>query len=102
VTWPQISKGVRVTFNPTTKTLVSLEIGQGDEMPPVDLGATYHIVTADYVAGGGDNIMPVQSDFVVLDTLDEVLTAYIQRLGSIDEALQNRVVLVNDTTPVQS
>ncbi|KAK7036034.1 Metallo-dependent phosphatase [Favolaschia claudopus] len=102
VTWPQISKGVRVTYNPTTKTLINLEIGQGDEMPMVDFDATYRMVTADYVAGGGDNIMPAQSDIVVLDTLDEVLTAYIQRLGSIDEELQNRVVLVNDTTPVQS
>ncbi|KAJ6567044.1 5'-nucleotidase protein-like protein [Mycena capillaripes] len=102
ITWPQISTGVRVTFNPTTKTLINLEIGQGGDMPTVDFGATYRLVTSDYVAGGGDNIMPVQSDFVVLDTLDEVLTAYIQRLGSIDEQLQNRVVRVNDTTPVQS
>ncbi|KAJ6500860.1 Metallo-dependent phosphatase-like protein [Mycena sanguinolenta] len=102
VTWPQISQGVRVTYNPTTKTLINLEVGQGGEMATVDFGATYLMVTSDYVAGGGDNIMPVQSDYVVLDTLDEVLTAYIQRLGSVDEGLQNRVVLVNDTTPVQS
>ncbi|KAF7359038.1 Metallo-dependent phosphatase [Mycena sanguinolenta] len=85
VTWPQISQGVRVTYNPTTKTLIDLEVGQGDEMVTVDFGATY-----------------LMSDYVVLDTLDEVLTAYIQRLGSVDEELQNRVVPVNDTTPVQS
>ncbi|KAJ6500851.1 Metallo-dependent phosphatase-like protein [Mycena sanguinolenta] len=101
ITWPQISTGIRVTYNPTTKTLINLEIGQGDEMPMVDFGATYRIVTVDYVAAGGDNILPVQSDYVVLDTLEEVLTAYIQRLGTVDEELQNRVVLVNDTTPVQ-
>ncbi|KAF8209361.1 5'-nucleotidase domain-containing protein [Mycena galopus ATCC 62051] len=102
ITWPQISKGMRVTYNPTTKTLINLEIGQGDEMPMVDFGAMYRIVTADYVANGGDNIMPMQSDYAALDMLDEVLTAYIRRLGSVDEELQNRVVLVNDTTPVQS
>ncbi|KAJ7765649.1 Metallo-dependent phosphatase-like protein [Mycena metata] len=102
ITWPQISQGVRVTYNAATKTLINLEIGQNGDMPTVDFGATYAMVTSDYVAGGGDNIMPVQSDIVVLATLDEVLTAYIQRLGSVDETLQNRVVLTNETMPVQS
>ncbi|KAJ7145158.1 Metallo-dependent phosphatase-like protein [Mycena crocata] len=102
VTFAQVSQGVRMTYNPTTKTLINLEVGQGGEMPTVDFGATYRMVTSDYVAGGGDNIMPAQSDIVVLDTLDEVLTAYIQRLGSVDVGVQGRVVLTNETTPVQS
>jgi hypothetical protein len=93
---------MRMTYNPTTKTLIDLEIGQGGTMTTVDFGASYRMVTSDYVAGNGDNIMPAQSDFVVLDTLDEVLTAYILRMGSVDVELQGRVVLTNETTPVQS
>ncbi|KAJ7221394.1 Metallo-dependent phosphatase-like protein [Mycena pura] len=97
VTWPQIA-GLSVTYNAATKTLVDLKIAQpaGGALQTVDLGATYTIVTSDYVAGGGDNIMLVQSDFVVLDTLDEVLTAYIQRVGTVDEELQGRVVQTSE------
>ncbi|CAK5263936.1 unnamed protein product [Mycena citricolor] len=95
ISWPQISQGMRVTYNSATKQLVDLEIGQGGNMSSIDLAATYRIVTSDYVAGGGDNIMPVQSGYVVLDTLDEVLTAYIQQRGTVSEALQNRVVAVS-------
>ncbi|KAJ7061528.1 Metallo-dependent phosphatase-like protein [Mycena amicta] len=89
VSWPQIS-GFKVTYDPTSKTLLSLDIGGA--LSPIDLAATYTIVTSDYAAGGGDNIIPAQTGFAVLDTLDEVLTAYILRVGSVDEDVQGRVV----------
>ncbi|KAF7314948.1 Metallo-dependent phosphatase [Mycena indigotica] len=89
VTWPQIA-GFTVTYDPTTKKLLSLEIGGAT----IDLAATYTIVTSDYAAGGGDNIIPAQTGFAVLDTLDEVLTAYILRVGTVNEDVQGRVVLV--------
>ncbi|KAJ7081763.1 Metallo-dependent phosphatase-like protein [Mycena belliarum] len=101
VTFAQISQGVRMTYNPTTKTLIDLEVGQGGEMSTVDFGASYRMVTSDYVAGGGDNIMPARSDIIVLDTLDEVLTAYIQRVRTVNVPLQGRVVFTNETTPVR-
>ncbi|KAJ7649958.1 5'-nucleotidase protein-like protein [Roridomyces roridus] len=96
ITFAQVSSGMRVTYNPRTGTLIDLEIG--DER--VDFGRLYRIVTLDYVAAGGDNIMAKREEgVVVLDAVDEVLTAYIERVGSVEVGVQDRVVFTDETVP---
>ncbi|KAI0551161.1 Metallo-dependent phosphatase-like protein [Xylaria curta] len=92
----QVSKGVKVGFNPTNnvgKRLVSLEIF-GKE---VDKSAKYTVVTIDFVAGGGDNFFGPIENLVVLDTLDEVLIEYIKKNTPIDFELDGRIAIVGET-----
>ncbi|KAG5642779.1 hypothetical protein DXG03_002124 [Asterophora parasitica] len=91
----QVSKGIRVTFNPAKdagKRLVNLEIAQGGELKPVDLNKQYTIVTLDFLAGGGDNIFPAVKEIVGLDTQDDVLTAYIHKASPIKTGIEGRII----------
>ena len=94
----QVSRGVVVEYNPNAANgsrLVSLTVNNA----PVDLEAEYHVATVDFVAGGGDNFFsPIFENFVVLDTLDEVLTAYIGSQSPVDIALEGRIVQSNGTS----
>lgn len=93
----QVSRGVIIEYNPSAANgsrMVSLTIKDA----PVDLEAEYHLVTVDFVAGGGDNFFsPIFENFVVLDTLDEILTAYIGSQSPVDIALEGRIVQSNGT-----
>ncbi|TGJ87143.1 hypothetical protein E0Z10_g1577 [Xylaria hypoxylon] len=90
----QVSKGVKVSYNPSNaagKRLVSLEIAG----KAVELEETYTIVTIDFLTGGGDNFFDAVDDVVILDTLDEVLVAYIKAHSPIDFELDGRIAVVS-------
>ncbi|RDW66488.1 hypothetical protein BP6252_10123 [Coleophoma cylindrospora] len=95
----QLSKQIRVVYNPSNAVgsmISSIDIGA--DLTPIDLAATYNIVTLDFLAGGGDNIFQKTSDFVALDTQDEVLTRYIEQMSPVDIVLDGRIAVANAST----
>ncbi|KAK3370493.1 Metallo-dependent phosphatase-like protein [Podospora didyma] len=90
----QVSKGIVIKYNAKAavgKKLVSVTIGG----KPLDKAAVYKVVTIDFLATGGDNMFdPPQKDYVILDTLDEVLVNYIKVKSPVDIALDGRIKAV--------
>ncbi|KAL3442758.1 Metallo-dependent phosphatase-like protein [Aspergillus insuetus] len=89
--WFQVSRGVRIEFNPDNDAgsrLVNVTLN-GE---PIDDERDYRVVTLDFLAGGGDNIFVATSDFITLDTQDEVLTQYIEARTPLSPELEERVV----------
>lgn len=90
----QISTGIQVEYNPDNNNgskLISVTVG-GE---PIDNATDYNIVTLDYLAGGGDNFFTPTTDFISLDTQDEVLVAYIQQESPVDIELDGRIAQVD-------
>ncbi|KAI1138400.1 Metallo-dependent phosphatase [Hypoxylon sp. FL0543] len=101
----QVSHSIKVEYNPNNavgQRLVRLAIGG----KPVDTGAEYTVVTSDFITGGGDNMVPPVEGAEVLDTLADVLMAYIQKKSPIDFQLDGRIATVegssNTTTATTS
>jgi len=93
----QVSKDCKVEYNPDLdagKRLISLEI-RGE---PVDMEKTYNVVTIDFVAGGGDNILEPVENLVILDTMDEVLVNYIQEQSPVDIKIEGRIAVTDKTS----
>ncbi|PPQ92091.1 hypothetical protein CVT25_008272 [Psilocybe cyanescens] len=94
----QVSRSIRFTynpFNPVGSRLITLTIkGQ-----PVDLAKTYKISTLDYLATGGDNFWAARTDFVSLDTMDEVWADYVRAVTPISYELDGRIATTADTVP---
>ncbi|KAF7563586.1 hypothetical protein G7046_g537 [Stylonectria norvegica] len=89
--WFQVSKGIKIEYNPDNKNgskLVSVKVDEKD----LENERDYRIITLDFLAGGGDNILEKTTEFVTLDTLDEVLVAYVQEHSPLDVKLEERVV----------
>lgn len=89
--WFQVSRGVKVEYNPDNEEgnrLVNLTI----DGKSIDDEADYRIVTLDFLAGGGDNIFVEKSDFATLDLQDEVLIQYIEAHSPLSPELEERVV----------
>ncbi|CBF70526.1 hypothetical protein AN5939.2 [Aspergillus nidulans FGSC A4] len=89
--WFQVSRGVRIEFNPDNEPgdrLVNVTI-QGEA---IDDERDYRVVTLDFLAGGGDSIFVATDDFITLDTQDEVLTQYIVARTPLSPELEERVV----------
>jgi hypothetical protein len=57
------------------------------------------VVTLDFIAGGGDNFFTPTTDFITLDTQDEVLTGYIQSQSPVKIALDKRIEAVDRQRP---
>ncbi|KAK8036116.1 hypothetical protein PG993_008730 [Apiospora rasikravindrae] len=103
----QVSRGVKVEYNPQNavgKRLVRLTVND----KPVDMQTEYSVVTIDFVATGGDNILEPVEGIVILDTMDEVLVDYIKAKSPVDFKLEGRIAVVdgqaaagggNGTTP---
>ncbi|KAK4223431.1 putative 5'-nucleotidase precursor [Podospora fimiseda] len=96
----QISKNIIVEYvpkkNSTAATaegeLVSVSIG-GE---PLDLEKEYKVVTLDFIAGGGDNFFyPTFGNLITLDTQDQVLLGYIERLSPVEYALDRRIKTIS-------
>ncbi|KAK0727584.1 Metallo-dependent phosphatase-like protein [Lasiosphaeria miniovina] len=91
----QVSRGIRISFSPTAAAgsrLKAVSIGGA----PLDRQAEYRVVTIDFVANGGDNFFdPPRKDFVILDTLDEVLVNYIKAKSPVNIALDGRIKAVS-------
>lgn len=53
----------------------------------------------DFVATGGDNIMPEQSGFATLDSQDEAFMQYLRSVKVVNVTLDGRVSTTSQTTP---
>jgi 2',3'-cyclic-nucleotide 2'-phosphodiesterase (5'-nucleotidase family) len=90
----QVSSGIKVEYNPKLNNgtkLVAVTIGG----QPLDNSTTYQVVTLDFIAGGGDNFFTPVSDFVTLDTQDEVLTQYVIAQSPVNIKLDGRIEAVD-------
>jgi 5'-nucleotidase len=97
----QVSRGIVIEYGPgaaaganssSSDVLVAVTIGG----KPLDKAAQYKVVTLDFVANGGDNFFSVKFDnLVVLDTLDEVVTAHVAATSPVDVALDGRLNVVS-------
>lgn len=86
----QVSQGIKVEWNPANSNntrLISVTIGD----KPLANDTTYNVVTLDFIAGGGDNFFTPITDFVSLDTQDEVLVQYIAAQTPVDIKLDGRI-----------
>jgi 2',3'-cyclic-nucleotide 2'-phosphodiesterase (5'-nucleotidase family) len=86
----QVSTGIKVEYNPDAANntrLISVTIG-GEAL---NNETTYQIVTLDFIAGGGDNFFTPTTDFVSLDTQDEVLVQYIKSQSPVNIKLDGRI-----------
>ena len=94
----QISQGIKVDYNPKAANgsrLVSVTIGDS----PLDNSTTYQVVTLDFLAGGGDNMFNTTTDFITLDTQDEVLVQYIKSQTPVNIKLDKRIEAVDRQRP---
>lgn len=91
----QVSKGVKVEYNPDNdpgSQLVRLTIN--DE--PVDReGGEYRVLTLDFLAGGGDNMLEAVEDAITLETQDEVLVWYVEENSPIEAEIEGRIEQVD-------
>ncbi|KAM0273991.1 hypothetical protein ACHAQH_008048 [Verticillium albo-atrum] len=93
----QVSGSIKIQYNPALAVgsrLVSVLIN-GEE---IDDDAEYTIVTLDFLAGGGDNMFVLTTDFIPLDLQDEVLTRYVRDNSPLDAQIEGRIEIV-DTVP---
>lgn len=93
----QVSSGIKVEYNPDNevgKRLVRLSLGAAGKLEPVDLDKEYAIVTVDFIAGGGDNILPATKDLVILDTMEEVFIRYLGDNSPVTVTLDGRIAKV--------
>lgn len=91
----QVSKNVKVKYNPAAAVgsrLVELSIN-GTPLSASDT-TNYKISTWDFLAAGGDNFWPKQSNYVVLDKQDEVFVAYLKQSGPLAGQLDGRISTV--------
>ena len=94
----QVSQGIKVDYNPKAANgsrLVSVDIGG----KPLVNGTTYQVVTLDFLAGGGDNFFNTTTDFITLDTQDEVLVQYIKSQTPVNIKLDKRIEAVDRQRP---
>jgi len=105
----QTSRGTRVTYNPSLdpgSRLINLEFASNPNdtstFAAVDPNMTYTIVTLDFIAGGGDNIIPIQTNFVSLQTAAEILDAYIAKTSPVNITVEGRLVTTEATDSAAS
>lgn len=91
----QISGSVKVQYNPSQPagSQVVRVLVDGE---PIDPARDYVIVTLDFLAGGGDNIFEIHSNFIPLDLQDEVLIRYLAEFSPIDTGLEGRIEQVDE------
>jgi 2',3'-cyclic-nucleotide 2'-phosphodiesterase (5'-nucleotidase family) len=84
--------GLRYTFNNgTTKAITDVTIGG----TPLSLETTYEILSVDFVAGGGDNIMD-SVEYIPGDLLAEQLTRCLRRKESITPTIDGRFTVTRN------
>ncbi|KAM5372175.1 hypothetical protein ACJZ2D_007575 [Fusarium nematophilum] len=88
--WFQISKGLKIEYNPDGKNgskLLSVKVGGED----LDDDADYQVVTLDFLAGGGDNFFSSENkNLATLDSQDEVLIGYLEAHSPLNPKLEER------------
>ncbi|KAH6889725.1 Metallo-dependent phosphatase-like protein [Thelonectria olida] len=99
--WFQISHTLNVTFNPENKNgsrLISLTVNG----TAVKDDENYRMITLDFLAGGGDNFLEATTDFVTLDTQDEVLIQYLDENSPLSPKLEDRIATTTQKTATNS
>ncbi|GAO16629.1 uncharacterized protein UV8b_00811 [Ustilaginoidea virens] len=94
--WFQVSRNVVVEYNPARDAgsrLVNVTVAG----KALDDRADYNVVTVDFLAGGGDNLLKPSKDFVALESLDQVLVSYVSSHSPLTNALERRVFSSNST-----
>ncbi|KAF8993949.1 Metallo-dependent phosphatase-like protein [Cyathus striatus] len=84
----QVSRSIKFTYNPDNASDA-----------PIDLQKSYIISTLDFLATGGDNFWVARSDFVTLDTMDEVWADYVRKVTPISYQLDGRISITSETAP---
>ncbi|KAI8656928.1 hypothetical protein NCS56_01298400 [Fusarium sp. Ph1] len=96
--WFQVSKGLKIEYNPENNNgskLISLTL----DGKPFESKTNYRVVTLDFLAGGGDNFIATPNkNLATLDSQDEVLIQYLTAYNPLDAKLEERVVTTNETS----
>ncbi|KKA30168.1 hypothetical protein TD95_001161 [Thielaviopsis punctulata] len=90
------TSGIEVEYNPSLAVgsqVVSIKVN-GKE---IDDDAEYHMATLDFLATGGDNILVATSDYITLDTLDQVLIDYLADHSPVTTDISGRIVKTDAT-----
>ncbi|CED84792.1 5' nucleotidase [Phaffia rhodozyma] len=95
--------GIKYSWNPKNapgSKLISLQIGS-PEVEDVDFEKTYTIVTLDFLATGGDSILPrpFEKSPPPIASQDEVFIEYIRRFSPLDVDVEGRIVVTDEETP---
>lgn len=97
--WFQISKDIKIEYNPDNdsgKKLISVTIGG---KPLDESRQDYRVVTLDFVAKGGDNLLEPTTGFAALDSDSDVFEAYVKANTPLTNALEKRVVTTDKKSP---
>ncbi len=97
--WFQISKDIKIEYNPDNDAgskLISVTVGG---KPLDETRKDYRVVTLDFVARGGDNLVEPTTGFAALDADSDVFEAYVKANTPLTNALEERVVKTDKKTP---
>lgn len=91
--WLQVSSGVQIRYDPA-RTPGSRLLGVSVGGKPLNDTATYRVVTVDFLAGGGDNMLPQPAppSSPSLNPIDAVFVSYLQSHSPLNNTLQERVL----------
>ena len=94
--FPQVA-GLRFVWNPEAKPgsrIVSVEVKKASGYEPINLSATYRVVTNNFLYGGGDGytMFATGADFINFgDTDYQVLAAYITANSPVNPRIEGRI-----------
>ncbi|EJP70020.1 5'-nucleotidase domain-containing protein [Beauveria bassiana ARSEF 2860] len=97
--WFQISKNIKIQYNPDNDSgskLISVSVG---DKPLDDDRQDYRVVTLDFVARGGDNLVEPTTGSAALDTNSDIFEAYVKANTPLTNELEKRVVKTDKKTP---
>lgn len=90
----QVSKGVQVIWHAKNET-ENPSIGELKDVlidhKPLQLDQLYKVVTIDFLANGGDNMLSPKMPTPQIEKLDEVLVAYIKEQSPVNIHLERRL-----------
>lgn len=99
--WFQVSKDIKIEYNPDNDAgsrLIRATVGG----KPIDDSREYLVVTLDFVARGGDNLLEATTGFAALDADSDVFEAYVKANTPLTNDLEERVVKTDKKTPDSS
>ncbi|ATY61065.1 5'-nucleotidase precursor [Cordyceps militaris CM01] len=97
--WFQISKDIKIEYNPDNAAgskLISVTVGG---KPLDESREEYRVVTLDFIARGGDNLLEPTTGFAALDADSDVFEAYVKANTPLTNALEKRVVTTDKKAP---
>ncbi|KZV99639.1 Metallo-dependent phosphatase [Exidia glandulosa HHB12029] len=94
----QVSSTLQMTWNPSNPVgsrLIDFKVGG----QTLDKSKTYTITAVDFLATGGDYFWAPRTDFIALDTLDQILVAYFDKHNPVQAKVASRIVQTTATSP---